>query len=686
MTNKSFLTTLLFLCFCPVMGAEFVINAVDPAGTGFNDTTPVAPLPDNPGTTLGEQRINVLARAIEIWGAELVSDVPIAIDAQMLDLTCDTNTGSAVLAAAGAIYVTANFPNAPDRDTLHHPALANAIAGSDTNTDLSDITVQVNINIDEDPACAAIFGGWYLGMDHNNGNQRDLLSTLLHELGHGLGFQSFFDNSTGQLFQGRPDVYTANILDLATGKNWLDMAPSERLISMINDPNLVWEGANVNAEAPSLLVPDGLLLLKGNSPAAVQRKFATIAAGFGPAVSTNITAEVVYVDPPDACSPITDDLTGKIALIDRGECDFSAKALEAQNAGALAVIIANNVTGPLVNMGGGSVGNQITIPVVALSLEDGDVLKAAMPVDMTLGRDPEAAGLNDGHVRLHAPNPFEPGSSVSHFTEQATPELLMEPNASDELSDDLDLTISLFKDIGWPTQAAPAAVSRLLYPWLSNRDDEFESIIVANNFSNQPIDVTFRARRSTGNVLTATAQIPALGFFESNVRDLFTDLDSGGGFAVEMEAETELIAGRWVTTSLQAASQASPAQGVAALVTDGSSKRQVGTSLLYGYLPNTGNVASAPVVVNAGTANTAVTLYFYDKDGELLLEDTTTITNLEPYRPFALPVALLLPGTEENVTMVAHSAGQPLTGAAFIFDSDFNEPAIGTAQVITFNP
>jgi subtilisin family serine protease len=58
--------------------------------------------------------------------------------------------------------------------------------------------------------------------------------------------------------------------------------------------------------------------------------------------------------------------TGKAALIRRGSCEFGVKALNAQNAGAVAVVIYNNAAGgnALINMGPGAVGNQVTIPAV----------------------------------------------------------------------------------------------------------------------------------------------------------------------------------------------------------------------------------------------------------------------------------------------------------------------------------
>ncbi|MGI8892504.1 MAG: PA domain-containing protein [Bacteroidia bacterium] len=71
-------------------------------------------------------------------------------------------------------------------------------------------------------------------------------------------------------------------------------------------------------------------------------------------------------------------VTGKIAVVYRGSCEFGIKALNVQNAGAIGVIIINNVPGPPQGMGPGSVGSQVNIPVVMISKTDGALLKPAI--------------------------------------------------------------------------------------------------------------------------------------------------------------------------------------------------------------------------------------------------------------------------------------------------------------------
>ncbi len=92
-----------------------------------------------------------------------------------------------------------------------------------------------------------------------------------------------------------------------------------------------------------------------------------------------ITADLGLGEPNDGCTALTNDLTGQIALIDRGACPFVDKCLNAQNAGALAVIICNNNAGEgPVGMNGDDMG-AITIPCISLSKEDCDLIKMEIP-------------------------------------------------------------------------------------------------------------------------------------------------------------------------------------------------------------------------------------------------------------------------------------------------------------------
>ncbi|MCB9169449.1 MAG: T9SS type A sorting domain-containing protein [Flavobacteriales bacterium] len=67
------------------------------------------------------------------------------------------------------------------------------------------------------------------------------------------------------------------------------------------------------------------------------------------------------------------EIAGKIAVVYRGTCEFGTKALNAQNAGAVGVIIVNNQGAPIVP-GAGADGSSVTIPVVMISTDDGALL------------------------------------------------------------------------------------------------------------------------------------------------------------------------------------------------------------------------------------------------------------------------------------------------------------------------
>ncbi len=101
-----------------------------------------------------------------------------------------------------------------------------------------------------------------------------------------------------------------------------------------------------------------------------------------------IEAELIFVDDTvsstidangnptwqDACEPIVNDLTGKIAVVYRSFCWHDVKANYAQQAGAIGVIIINRDPGPFA-MGGSTVGSSVTIPVVSIGSEEGDLLR-----------------------------------------------------------------------------------------------------------------------------------------------------------------------------------------------------------------------------------------------------------------------------------------------------------------------
>lgn len=147
--------------------------------------------------------------------------------------------------------------------------------------------------------------------------------------------------------------------------------------------------------------------------------FEAIQSAFGPEIDqTGVTAELVLVESSQfaqiGCSscgcgtnqgvglPPNNDVTGKIVLIDRGDCSFIEKIMGAQMGGAAGVIVANNLpgAGPIA-MGGDETGATILIPSVMVRYEDGLMLKGELTagaVQIALRRDVPASPMKDGDL------------------------------------------------------------------------------------------------------------------------------------------------------------------------------------------------------------------------------------------------------------------------------------------------
>lgn len=104
-------------------------------------------------------------------------------------------------------------------------------------------------------------------------------------------------------------------------------------------------------------------------------------AEFGPA-PVAVTGSLVLVNdgsasPTQGCSPLVGFPAGSIALADRGGCADDAKVANAQAAGAVAVVVVNNVAGDPTTLVGDNAS--ITIPGVAVSQNSGAIIKAGLP-------------------------------------------------------------------------------------------------------------------------------------------------------------------------------------------------------------------------------------------------------------------------------------------------------------------
>ncbi|MEO5726466.1 MAG: M36 family metallopeptidase [Byssovorax sp.] len=141
--------------------------------------------------------------------------------------------------------------------------------------------------------------------------------------------------------------------------------------------------------------PGGLVAVNGVNRGAY-------GSSFGPALTlTGVTgALALYTDATgvasDACEVSTTSLTGKVAVVDRGTCDFTVKVLNAQKAGAVGVIIANNVASN--PFSGGGTSKLVKIPSGMVSLADGSALKTLAGQSAKLAKNPAPVLQIDGDL------------------------------------------------------------------------------------------------------------------------------------------------------------------------------------------------------------------------------------------------------------------------------------------------
>ncbi len=126
------------------------------------------------------------------------------------------------------------------------------------------------------------------------------------------------------------------------------------------------------------------LLLNGSSKVAAQD------APFGAQIY-NVAANIAAVNDAaanggtasDGCESPAQPIAGKIALVDRGLCSIGMKAQNAQAAGAVGLIVANDTAYGYPSMSGSQSG--ITIPVVGITRADGDTMRNSLAAGNVFG-------------------------------------------------------------------------------------------------------------------------------------------------------------------------------------------------------------------------------------------------------------------------------------------------------------
>ncbi|HEV7813757.1 MAG TPA: PA domain-containing protein [Janthinobacterium sp.] len=457
------------LALAPAHAATITIVNANAPGEGFNDPTPAAPVGGNPGTTLGQQRLIAFTYAADIWGSKLSSDVPIRIQAAFTPLAC--NATGAVLGSAGAREVFADFPGAPKQNTWYPSALAEKISGAELSTPGEpDIGANFNSRLGLAPDCLP-GTPFYLGLDNNFGTGIDFVTVLLHEMAHGLGFQTYTDRSSGDFFLGVPSVWDYFLLDNRINQVWVNLTAAQRVASAVSGNGLSWDGPRVTAAVPEVLDPVSRLVISGPAAGDAARDYAVGDVSFGPPLANPpVSGQVMPVvdqaggtglacDPLDAVNATA--VRNNIALVDRGVCAYVVKARNVQDAGAKGMIVVDNAPGDPTGLSGPD--PSITIPSIRVSQDDGNLIRSSLQrrsrtasgVVAALGVDPLRLAGTDAqrHILMYTPIVEEPGSSVSHYTTAAKPNQLMEPAINVDLIHEVepprDLTLPLLRDIGW---------------------------------------------------------------------------------------------------------------------------------------------------------------------------------------------------------------------------------------------
>ncbi len=468
---RALATGLLLIVMVPLQAAVFTVTYSDDANFGFNDNTPVSPAPGNPATTLGQQRRAVFDAALEIWASRLDSNIAIRIDTFFEDLGCGEST---TLGLGGSLGLARNFLNAPLNNINYPLSVAAALRGQIFSQFEAEIRVRFNFRIDSEDCSENIEGYWY-GLDPLTPpalGTASFLELVLHEIGHGLGFQSLTNREDRTFFGDPPvaDIMSNFIFGIAQNQSWAEMTPAQRVQTATSGANLVWTGPRTNLRAAERLLPPGQIVSRPGLPGS--QTFPAFIQGFAPFLPLEgLASELVLAQGPGvgpgpadpwhrslACEPLdnADDVAGKLVLVRRGECFFAIKWQNVFDAGGAGMIIADNQPAASDTAIGRDFGiavdRNLPIPIWLVGDATGASLVNQLPdLSVHLGYDLSSPprGTNQGFINLQA-SAENTDSNISHFANTLAPLSLMNPGLSNSsFSGDLDQVPDLLLDIGW---------------------------------------------------------------------------------------------------------------------------------------------------------------------------------------------------------------------------------------------
>ena len=265
MRLKSMITSLLVVTsflVAPISNSSALEIKVAPANWGYiyasgnsvsvQATTrlPSANLEKKSNFLINFNTVPSLARpavqaAVDIWSENFASTVPVNVNVKW-----GSSSSYGVLASASAKNNFSNFNGAPDKTLYYASALANALAGRDLDPTSPEIEILITSN-----------APWYYGTDGNcPARSFDLVSVILHEMGHGLGFVSgnYYDAFSGFGRVDQPTPFDA-YAQLPDGRRLADMPSPSLEAGKAMTSDLVWSGENAvkanNGIKPKLYTP-----------------------------------------------------------------------------------------------------------------------------------------------------------------------------------------------------------------------------------------------------------------------------------------------------------------------------------------------------------------------------------------------------------------------------------------------
>lgn len=234
----------------PFAGAQAItVVNLDSAGEGFNDPTATVSPITGLASTLGADRLACFDAAADVWEAVLDQAVEIRIGANF-DPLGGTVMGSTPLGNAGPLSFRRDFAGAPIVSTWYSVAQANQIFGGDIEPGVDDIGATFNSDVDTGAVPMLI---WYYGIDGAPpGGTVDFFSTVMHEIGHGLGFLSLVDVNTGAKSPptGLNDIYSLQLQWGGSGGDtpFMSLTNGQRVSAITSVNELEWIGPRAVAD------------------------------------------------------------------------------------------------------------------------------------------------------------------------------------------------------------------------------------------------------------------------------------------------------------------------------------------------------------------------------------------------------------------------------------------------------